>query len=137
MKKQSLLRSMGFLLAVSLSSVPAAWANEDVFADSDERAEAVVYGSCNFEGQFASGCMEFTDGTWTDASMLDVCQKNSKEGSVPSLLNTSCDKSSYNAACVKTEADGSKVSTYVNNMPAFICKKYLSGELTKRPATGW
>lgn len=104
---------------------------------SDLRSEGVLYGSCDFQGQFASGCTEFTDGTWTDASILEYCQKSSKAGSNPVVEKTNCNKADYNASCVVTAADGSVASTYVNNMPSFICKKYQGGELIKRPATGW
>ncbi len=128
---KNMMFSLGLLLA---SSIGFAAANDEGL---DEVRAGTLYGSCDFKGQFASGCMEFTDGTWTDATMQDYCVKNSKEGTNPVLVKTECSKAAYNTACVMTTADGSTVSTYVNNMPAFICKKYMSGELVKRPEAGW
>jgi len=94
-------------------------------------------GSCNFEGVYASGCIEFVDGSWTDASMLKYCQERSKAGSQASLQRGTCARNDYNSICQSKSEDGSPANVFVNNMPAFICKKYLGGTLVKRPDGGW
>ena len=97
----------------------------------------VFYGSCSFQGQYASGCMEFYDGTWTDLSTQEYCQKNSKVGTTAAITQDKCVKAEYNSLCSSLAEDGSLANIYVNNLPSFICKKYMNGALTKRPASGW
>lgn len=93
-------------------------------------------GSCNFQGQFAGGCIEFLDGTWNQDSMFQYCQSKNREGISVSILAEPCPRNDFNSLC-STNVEGQWANMYVNNMPAYICKKYNAGELTKRPASGW
>jgi hypothetical protein len=93
-------------------------------------------GSCNFQGQFAGGCIEFLDGTWDSDSMFQYCQSKNREGIPASVLSEPCPRNDYNSLCA-TNVQEKWANMYVNNMPAYICKKYNSGELSKRPASGW
>src|SRR6478735_6629858 len=102
------------------------------FATSNEVVPPVYYGSCSFEGQFASGCIEFYDGAWTTESTQQFCKAQSKAGTTPVISTDYCPRADFNTLCSAVEDDGSVAHFYVNNMPAFICKKYMSGVLTKR-----
>lgn len=93
-------------------------------------------GSCQFQGQFASGCIEFLDGTWTPESMFQYCQSKSRDNAAVAVDAQRCPRNEYNSLC-SSSVDGQWANMYVNNMPAYICKKYNAGELTKRPTAGW
>src|SRR4051812_1841741 len=104
---------------------------------ADETPAPAFHGSCAFEGLYASGCIEFQGDTWTAASTAQYCTTQSKVGSLPVLSNAYCARADYNTLCSATQIDGSVANVYVNSMPSFICKKYISGVLTKRPIEGW
>lgn len=103
-------------------------------ADAD--AGKTFHGSCQFEGIYASGCIEFYDGTWDDASTQQYCQDKSRPGATAVTAKEACNKEDFNSLCASKMGDN-LADIYVNDMPSFICKKYMKGVLTTRPANGW
>ncbi len=97
---------------------------------------AVPSGSCQFESLFAPGCIEFFDATSEQAS-TDYCQEQQKPGLTAVLATEACDKPSTNTLCTVDLEGGATAAIYSNDMPGFVCKNFLDGTLTKRPATGW
>lgn len=94
-------------------------------------------GSCAFQGVYASGCIEFFDGSWDDGAMTQYCQEKSRSGATVTVTKDACNRGDYNVRCATLKDDGSLANMYVNDMPAFICKKYQHGTLEKRPSGGW
>lgn len=118
-----------FTLALGIVLAPLALA--------DAPTSPAFHGSCSFEGQYASGCIEFFDGTWTAETTQQYCQTQSKAGTTPVITESFCARADYNTLCATLAADGSLANAYVNNLPSFICKKYMNGVLVKRPVDGW
>lgn len=108
------------------------------FAESStEPVEPKFFSSCLFEGQFASGCIEYFGASWTDESALNYCQEQSKKGKTIELKAEACPRNNYDSLCSNSADKEAIVDIYVNRMPSYICKKYMSGELSKKPADGW
>ncbi|MCX6130357.1 MAG: hypothetical protein NTX25_15000 [Proteobacteria bacterium] len=135
----SRLSVLGFgLFLAHTCFAPMNFAFADVSILSDETlTQTLSTGSCEFQGQYSSGCMEFQDANWTEASMLNYCQKNSKAGASPVISQEACPKADFNTLCAGKSDEGLPVNIYVNNLPSFICKKYMNGTLSKRPDAGW
>lgn len=95
------------------------------------------FGSCNFDGEFASGCIDFYDGAWDAASMRAYCQEKSRAGASVRIVDDACARNDYNTLCSAAKDDGSIANVYVNRMPASICRRYMNGTHYKRPEGGW
>lgn len=121
-------------LALTLFCTPLAMAATS--SSSQLAGDGDHVGSCDFEGSYAKGCIEFFGSGWDETSRQAYCNEKSKSGSTPVLKSANCARPDYNARCVTTRAQG-LTHMYVNNLPSFICKKYMDGELERRPASGW
>ena len=128
-----LVLSLGLLCWNFLPSGGVATAEE---GSSDVPLAADLSGSCEFQGVFAGGCIEFLGAGWTSANMQSFCQSRDRPGETAVVSSAVCPKANFNALCTSKKDEG-LANVYVNDMPAFICKKYLKGDLTSRSDGGW
>jgi len=93
-------------------------------------------GSCAFQGVYATGCIEFQGDAWTSDSMQSFCQSQERPGEIAVVSAAACPKANFNGLCA-SKKDNGIANIFVSDMPGFICKKYLKGDLTHRPEGGW
>lgn len=96
-----------------------------------------TYRSCQFDGNYSSGCVEYTQDHWSKGEAFKHCKNMCKDGVVPKVVDKKCKRNTFNTMCRSEQSKNRHADIYANNIPSFICWKYMDGELFDRPEEGW
>ncbi|MBM4251926.1 MAG: hypothetical protein FJ146_08135 [Deltaproteobacteria bacterium] len=95
------------------------------------------FASCGVDGVYGKGCVEFYDGTWTNAQMTQICRSVAARGSMIELdRDHKCLRDQYQSLCISQQLF-SLAYIYLDHMDRLSCQAVLNGRLYSRPESGW
>lgn len=105
-------------------------------ADNDGGKAPRFFGSCDIQGVYGQGCIEFYDGAWTNTQMKEICVSLERRGATAEIKNERCDRDMFQELCISQQLF-SEAYIYLNHIDTLSCHGIMNGKLYHRPADGW
>ena len=106
-------------------------------AQSAVAQDARFFASCEVSGVYGKGCVEFYDGAWTSAQMMQICRSVTARGRPIELdQEHKCQRDQFQSLCISQQLL-SLAYIYLDHMDRLSCKAVLNGRLYSRPESGW
>jgi len=107
-----------------------------VLADNDGVEAPQFFGSCDIQGVYGQGCIEFYDGAWTNRQMKEICVSLERRGATAEIKNERCDRDMFQELCISQQLF-SEAFIYINHIDMLSCHGIMNGKLYHRPEDGW